>query len=354
MTAAGVRRITVPLLACVLGLGFLLTLARPAGANTEATVTVKVGQTVKLTLNDLSGDDATGTAENEAGSDTSGVTPPGQDAAGCEGPPPNPSCDDVPITLAVPQSELKPNNELFLQTVISYNPGSRTSTPTGVYQNQNQITGWLWENPVPSTGPNAGTYDATCANEPCEEGAASPQVAHFDLVIDQEVGSTDPVSVVISLLDVASGASSSGSGSSGGTSAGGGSFPGGGSGGGANASAGSGSGASSGSSGAPTGSGPAPAAEPSAPIPSATPSTLPTFSSDSQGPSSVLASLANTDFGSELGIGGAQSLRTGQFFGTPPARPASGVAVALSLLVGPLMLVALLASLAYRRRGQLV
>ena len=335
------RRTSALLLGVVLSLAMVAIAGRSASANTETTVKIKVGQTVKLTLNDLSGDDANGFALFEAGSDTSGATPPGQTASGCDGPS-NPSCDDIPITLDVPKSELTANNNLFLQAVFTYDTGPQVTAPNGSFQDTNQVTGWLWENPIPTTGPNANTYAETCGNEPCEEGVASPTVATFNLIIDQETGDAGPVSVVINLFDVASGATPAGGDNASG------SGPPAPTGGATSTPASSGGGSVSGSaspSGLP-GQGPSPTS-----AASTTGTTTPHFALDTDGADPLLASLANTDFASELGIGAGRALRTGAFIGAPAARPASGLAVALSLIVGPVLLAGLVGFMAFRRRG---
>lgn len=343
-----------------LALAGLLIPASPASANTEKIVTLNVGQTVKMTLTDLAGDDASGVADYEAGSDSAGATPTGQDPAGCDGPS-NPSCDDIPITLNVPKSALTANNNLFLQTTFTYDEGPQVTAPNGVYQTTNTIVGWMWENPIPTTGPNADTYDANCGNDPCEEGVASPQVAHFDLILDQQTGAADQASVVISLVNVASGASSGGSGSSAGSGSSGGTASSGGPGASGSTTTGSpSSGIGTGASGpiGPAGSSTSPAGAigPTGPTGSTAPASnpalpLPQYSVDQGGPDAALAALADSDFASALGIGGGQSIRNGQFFGVPPSRPASRLAVILSLTVGPFLLVLLVGWLAIRRRS---
>ena len=327
----------------VLLLSFLaLALGLPgtrASANTESAVKIGIGQTVTKSYSDLVGDDGEGAAYQQAGNPN--YTSNAQDPSDCD---PLPSCDDIPVVLDVPKADLVANNNLLLRVSITYQSGPGAPTPLGT-ETENTVAGSLWDNPIPTKGATKNGQDGSCFGDPCVINQASPDTTTFSLLADQIAGAADAFQLTLSLVDVGSGASGCVSTSSGPVCGG--------------SPSASGSPAAGGSSAAPApmassgaGSGALPPAASSAslPSPSSIGLALPSFQVQSGGPTPLLAQLSQVQIGSVLGVGG-KALRQGSFLGIPAARPASSLAVSLSLLTTPVLLGAGYVILTRRRRG---
>lgn len=335
------------------GLAFVLTAAvvslsaGRASANTETAIKISVGQTVTKSFSDLVGDDGEGDAYEQAGN--ANYTSNAQDPSDCD---PLPSCDDIPVVLNLPNSALGSGNPYLLEISITYEGGPGANTPLGT-QTANTVAGSLWDNPIPAKGPHANGQDASCFTDPCGMNEAQLDTNSLSLVADQITGSADAFKLTLKLVDVSSGPGSC-PGVSGGEGAP--ACPAGGSGGG---STGGGAPAPSGAPAQPVTASPAPfdsggalpptGSAASLPSPSSIGLALPSFAVQTGGPNPVLSALSSVQVGSVLGIGG-KSLKQGTFLGIPAARPASNLAVVLSLVATPALLAVASAFMFVRRR----
>lgn len=327
-----------------------LTSATPASANVEKTLTLHLGQQIVMTYSDLVGDDAEGLADYENGNQNYGNSADpnssqaslAQDPSDCQS---QPGCDDVPIVLDVPKSDLGPNNNLFFAVSFTYSPGPGVTAPGGQSQTANTVEGSIWENPIPTKGPNADNYDQFSAADPVVLNIGAPQTAKWNLVADNITGYATSFKLTIGLYDVGNGPVSQGQPSGGGATPT--SLP--------------------SASGTPASPAPAPSSSPpagtytpysnGANLPSSNAAGIapvPSYSVLGGGPDPELARLANVDIASALGFGSGQSLRAGNFLGIPVARPASTLAVILALVTTPVLLLIGGLFMARRRRSQLV
>ncbi|MHB1444783.1 MAG: hypothetical protein ACYCZV_03860 [Acidimicrobiales bacterium] len=326
--------------------------AAPASANVEKTLTLHLGQQIVMTYNDLVGDDAEGLADAENGNQSYGNSADpnssqasnSQDPSDCQA---QPGCDDIPIVLDVPKSDLAANNNLFFAVSFTYNGGPGVTAPGGQTQTANTVEGSLWENPIPTKGPNADNYDQFSEADPVVLNIGAPQVAKWNLVADNITGYATSFKLTIALYNVGNGPVSQGQAGRGSTTAPPASSP--------------PSGTSS-SSPAPTPSSSPPAGtytpySNSANLPTSNAAGIapaPDYPVLGGGPNPELARLANVDIASALGFGAGQSLRSGSFLGIPASRPASTLAVVLALVTTPALLLVGGLLMARRRRGQLV
>ncbi|HZU74556.1 MAG TPA: hypothetical protein VE990_17495 [Acidimicrobiales bacterium] len=313
----------------------------PAWANTEKAFNIGVGQSITRTYSDLAGDDGEGDVDFEDGNPN--YTSNAQDPPDCD---PQPSCDDIPITLQVPKSALTPNNNYLLKVSFTYQGGPGANTPLGG-ETVNTIQGSLWDNPIPTKGPHANGQDASCAGDPCVMNEASPDTNKFSLVADQITGTANTFTLTISLVDVGSGP---GSGPPVCGGAGAPACPGSDNGGGGTSAPLTANPTDQGTSYNPPASGPE--ATPNLPSASAIGIPLPTFNVAPGGPNPALAALSSVNLGSVLGLGG-KTLKAGGFLSIPAARPASTLAVVLSFVTAP-VLMGLGAVWLLRRRRSLV
>lgn len=157
--------------------------APPARAAAQQPIVIGIGQTVTRSYPAIPGD-------NSAQSDT---------PAHCRSTTGSPSCDDVPITLAVDPSTLKTRSYSVNATVTWQTQTVQTAVGP---QQSDQLDLFFWQNP-PSVINGSPSYDTTSEGNPSptEVSIVNPQSVKLDLVVAHTHGINHGYTVSISTVD---------------------------------------------------------------------------------------------------------------------------------------------------------
>lgn len=331
--------------------------ALPAEATTGKTVTLSVGEVRTISYPAITGDDAQFIANrdigDELGADGFGVTSGNgrPDPATCAQ---ETGCYVIPITLRVNPAVFKTQN-FSLATELTWNAIATAPTPIGSV-NGEELIGYLWQTPPKKDAHGDPIYDSTTnGNDPGTATAFNLTVVHYDLEIIQSAGPGEPFTIQFSFADLSNqsyGAAPVNTGQSFG-------------------SAGFGSGAGPSTTTTPT----SPFTPPAAPVNvgTALPSGGVAVSTSpspviSHGPAPIVVPdiasgsltpilLAGSSYvpASGLGVGGPRNVAAKVLGPSGPAKPASGIGLAIGLGLIPLLgLLVVLLLVARRRRNSAI